>query len=122
MRDARCGAVFPVRTSDDRCSTDTHALIWYLEDSSYLDPAARETFDTCDRSEIVVYVPTICRDELVYSTEKGRISQDLKTQFDTELKASSRGLVLVSLTPSLTCRDPRCPTCRIASSPRRLCT
>ena len=37
---------------------DTHSLIWYLENSSRLGPAASEVFDACDRGEIVVYVPT----------------------------------------------------------------
>jgi PIN domain nuclease of toxin-antitoxin system len=80
---------------------DTHALIWYLEDSPHLGTAARETFDACDRGETVVYVPTICLVELVYLQEKGRISPDLKTRFDIELKAGSSGLVLVSLTPEV---------------------
>ena len=40
--------------------TDTHGLIWYLEDSPRLSAAARDAFDRCDRGEKLVYVPTIC--------------------------------------------------------------
>ncbi|MEH1997637.1 hypothetical protein [Nostoc sp.] len=29
--------------------TDTHALIWYLEDSSRLSPAANQAFEECER-------------------------------------------------------------------------
>ena len=29
--------------------TDTHALIWYLEDSPRLSSAANQTFEQCDR-------------------------------------------------------------------------
>ena len=39
--------------------TDTHSLIWYLEDDPRLSPAARNAFDTCDRGESTIYVPTI---------------------------------------------------------------
>ena len=35
--------------------TDTHALIWYLEDSPRLSSAANQTFEQCDRGEIVIY-------------------------------------------------------------------
>ena len=40
--------------------TDTHALIWYLEDNPKLSDAANEVFEQCDRGEIVIYIPTIC--------------------------------------------------------------
>ena len=40
--------------------TDTHALIWYLEDSLRLSAAANDVFERCDRGEIVIYIPTIC--------------------------------------------------------------
>jgi PIN domain nuclease of toxin-antitoxin system len=99
---------------------DTHALIWYLEDSPHLSAAAKETFDACDRGEIVVYVPTICLVELVYLQEKGRISPDLKTQFDTELKAGSSGLVLVSLTPEVADAVARVPRSEVPDMPDRI--
>jgi len=40
--------------------TDTHSLIWYLEDSPRLGQAAGEFFDACARGENTVFVPTIC--------------------------------------------------------------
>ncbi len=33
--------------------TDTHALIWYLEDNPKLSNAANDVFEQCDRGEIV---------------------------------------------------------------------
>ena len=99
---------------------DTHALIWYLEDSPHLGTAARKTFDACDRGEIVVYVPTICLVELVYLQEKGRISPDLKTRFDTELKAGSSGLVLVDLTSEVADAVARVPRSEVPDMPDRI--
>ena len=76
---------------------DTHALIWYLENSPRLGSQARAAFDACDRGEIRIYVPTICLVEIVYLMEKGRVSPDMKSMLDEELKSAESGLVLVDL-------------------------
>lgn len=78
--------------------TDTHALIWYLEDSSRLSSAANQAFDRCDKGEIVVYIPTICIVEIVYLQERGRISADMKAQLEAGLMAGTSGMVLANLT------------------------
>jgi PIN domain nuclease of toxin-antitoxin system len=57
--------------------TDTHGLIWYLENSPRLGSSASKTFDACDRGEAIIYVPTICLVEIIYLQEKGRIPTDL---------------------------------------------
>ena len=72
--------------------TDTHGLIWHLEDSPRLGTAARDAFDACDRGQIAVYVPTICLVEIIYLQEKGRIPAALKAQLDAE----HLGLPLIS--------------------------
>ncbi|WP_228014505.1 hypothetical protein [Fortiea sp. LEGE XX443] len=69
--------------------TDTHALIWYLEDSPNLSTAANQAFERCDRGEIVIYIPTICLVEIVYLQENGRISAQMKTQLDAALIAEN---------------------------------
>ena len=78
--------------------TDTHGLIWYLEDDPRLGPEAEAAFDACDRGELNIHVPTICLIEIVYLQEKGRIPPDLKTRLDTELRANTSGLLLAPLT------------------------
>ena len=52
--------------------TDTHALLWYLEDSPRLGSAAKNAFGACERGESIVYIPTISLVEIVYLQEKGR--------------------------------------------------
>ncbi len=78
--------------------TDTHALIWYLEDSPRLSDAANNVFEQWDRGEIVIYIPTICLVEIVYLQERNRISADLRTRLDAELKTGRTGLILHDLT------------------------
>jgi PIN domain nuclease of toxin-antitoxin system len=78
--------------------TDTHALIWYLEDSPRLSQAANQVFDQLDRGEIFIYIPTICLVEIVYLQERGRIAPNLKAQLETELLTGNSNLILVDLT------------------------
>ena len=78
--------------------TDTHALIWYLEDSSRLSTAANEVFNKCEKGELSIYIPTICLIEIIYLQEKGHISSGMKTQLDNALKTGSSGLILGDLT------------------------
>lgn len=81
--------------------TDTHALIWYLEDSEKLGRRADAAFDACDRGESIIFVPTICLVELVYLKEKGRIPDRLKDALDVHLAAGQTGLFTVDLTPAV---------------------
>jgi len=81
--------------------TDTHSLIWYLEDDPQLGVNASRVFDDCDRGAAVIYIPTICLVEIVYLQEKGRISAGLKAQLDAELQANTTGLALVNLTEEI---------------------
>ena len=78
--------------------TDTHGLIWFLEDSPLLGSEAGKTFDACDKGEITIYVPTICLVEILYLQEKGRIPIDSRSQLEVALKTDPGNLVLVDLT------------------------
>jgi PIN domain nuclease of toxin-antitoxin system len=100
--------------------TDTHGLIWYLEDSPLLGPEAREAFHACDRGEIAVYIPTICLVEIVYLQDKGRIPAELKMQLDAELQAGTSGLVLVDLTAEVANAVARVPRSEVPDMPDRI--
>lgn len=100
--------------------TDTHALIWYLEDSPRLSAAANRVFDECDRGESVIYIPTVCLVEIVYLQERGRISPDLRTQLDAELQAGTSGLVLFDLTVEVVNALARIPPASVPDMPDRI--
>jgi PIN domain nuclease of toxin-antitoxin system len=100
--------------------TDTHALIWYLENSPRLSAIANQVIEACDRGEIVIYVPTICLVEIVYLQEKNRIAPDLKTRFDAELQAGTSGLVLASLTAEVVDFMAQVPRTSIPDMPDRI--
>jgi PIN domain nuclease of toxin-antitoxin system len=100
--------------------TDTHGLIWYLEDSPRLGSGARAAFDACDRGESVIYVPTICLVEITYLQEKGRIPADLKAQLDAALEAGTTGLILASLTADVAQAVARVPRSEVPDMPDRI--
>jgi len=77
--------------------TDTHGLIWYLEDSPRLGSEASAAFDACDQGRSRIYVPTICMVEIIYLQEKGRIPADLAIKLRDELNNGRSCLTVVDL-------------------------
>lgn len=100
--------------------TDTHGLIWYLEDSPRLGPAARDAFDACDHGEIVIFVPTICLVEIIYLQEKRRVPAELRAQLDAELQAGTSGLIMAALTPEVANAVARVPRSEVPDMPDRI--
>lgn len=60
----------------NRYVTDTHALIWHLYDSPKLPPTVRAIFARADAGEDEIIIPSITLVEIIYLTEKRRISTD----------------------------------------------
>ncbi len=52
--------------------TDTHALLWYLSNSSKLSADALAAFEKAEQNGFSIYVPAIILIELRYLVEKGR--------------------------------------------------
>ena len=100
--------------------TDTHALIWYLEDSPRLSVAANQLFNRCDRGEIIIYIPTICLVEIIYLQEKGRIPSQLKTQLDRELMLGNTGMIVYELNTGVVEALATIPRDRIPDLPDRI--
>jgi PIN domain nuclease of toxin-antitoxin system len=100
--------------------TDTHGLIWYLENDPRLGADASRIYDECDRGLAIVYVPTICLVEMVYLQEKGRIPAHLLAAFETRLKAGATGLALADLTQSVVAALATLPRTEVPDMPDRI--
>lgn len=100
--------------------TDTHGLIWYLEDSPRLSPAAREVFASCDRGSALIFVPTICLVEIVYLEEKGRIASTLRAQLAAHLQEGTSGLLWAPLTHEVAEALARVPRADVPDMPDRI--
>lgn len=100
--------------------TDTHALIWYLEDSQRLSFEARKIFNDCDDGKIVIYIPTICLIEIVYLQEKGRIPDDLRNKLEIELYSDTTNFILADLTIDIVNAVSQIPRSAVPDMPDRI--
>ena len=76
---------------------DTHALFWYLINSSSLGPDARLAFDEADAGQAVIYIPAVVVAELYYLNEKKGHPLDFRVRF--ERLAQSKQFVLLAFYP-----------------------
>ena len=53
---------------------DTHAIIWYLEDSAELSARARSTIEGAIQGGRSVYISAISLVETIYLSERGRLT------------------------------------------------
>ena len=100
--------------------TDTHGLIWYLEDSPRLGKAASAAFDACDRGDCIIYVPVICLVEITYLHEKGRIPLLLIQNLNHILRTDETGLVPMPLTTEVVTLLPDIPRSIVPDMPDRI--
>ncbi|MCP4111566.1 MAG: type II toxin-antitoxin system VapC family toxin [Desulfobacteraceae bacterium] len=61
----------------NRYVTDTHAIIWHLQDHPNLSAGVRQIFSQADEGTATVLIPSIVLVEMVYLAEKTRIPEDL---------------------------------------------
>ena len=100
--------------------TDTHGLIWYLEDSPLLGAQASSMFDASERGESTIFVPTICLVEMLYLEEKGRIPTPLRIQLEEVLSARDCNLILIDLTSAIVHKMADVPRASIPDMPDRI--
>lgn len=58
--------------------TDTHALVWWFIDSPKISPKAASIFESCEKGEGLIFIPSIVIAEALVIFEKKRISFDFK--------------------------------------------
>jgi len=82
--------------------SDTHSLLWYLNDSSKLSPDALAAFEEAEQNGLPVYVPAIILVEVRYLVEKGRDIFESDFQLIvSELNSSSSALTFAPLNQSI---------------------
>lgn len=77
---------------------DTHTIIWYLRNSPKLSAVAGERIDQTIRSGDFAYIATISLVELIYLSEKGKVTDsEFSALIDLASDASS-GILTMPLT------------------------
>lgn len=76
---------------------DTHALVWYLSDSSQLSARALTALNQAALMNGSIYLASITMVELAYLVERRRLAESNLLALDALLNAGSGALSLVSL-------------------------
>lgn len=58
------------------CVTDTHSIVWYMTEDPNLSIKAKRAFEKADNGEDHLFIPCIVFFELLYLTEKRRLTID----------------------------------------------
>jgi len=100
--------------------TDTHALIWYLENNPRLSPAASQYFTDCEQDGGQIHIPSICIVEMVYLGEKGRISTAILNRLLLEINNPVTILKVVDLDLPIAMELATIPRTTIPDMPDRI--
>lgn len=76
---------------------DTHAAVWYLQNSNRLSPAAQKAMDDAGSAGDAVYVCSISLVEIAYLVEKGRLPAVVIERLTTALSDPDAGITIAPL-------------------------
>jgi PIN domain nuclease of toxin-antitoxin system len=101
--------------------TDTHALLWYLNNSSKLSRDAFHALENAEQEGLAIYVPAIVLVELRYLVEKGRdISESDFEMIVANLTSPSSAPTFAPLTQSIAENLRHIPRSVVPDMPDRL--
>jgi PIN domain nuclease of toxin-antitoxin system len=100
--------------------TDTHALIWYLNDDPRLSPAAAQYFDECETDGGTIRVPSICVVELQYLAEKNRVEWKAVESLFASLASAETVLEVAALDLGVARRIRQVPREHVPDMPDRI--
>lgn len=76
---------------------DTHAAVWYFQNSNRLSPAAQKAMDDTVSAGDAVYVCSISLVEIVYLVEKGRLPAVVIERLTAALSDPEAGITIAPL-------------------------
>ncbi len=76
--------------------TDTHALLWYLNNHPKLSTVARQAMEAAEAAGDPIYVPSIVVVELRYLVEKGTITE---ADYQTVIAALKDSMTTLTIAP-----------------------
>jgi len=100
--------------------TDTHALIWYLQDDARLSSEASAHFDGCEHDGGRIRIASISLVEVIYLSEKGRIPAETLASLLSELRTPDTILEVVGLDLAVVLQIPNVPRSVVPDMPDRI--
>ena len=99
---------------------DTQIIIWYLENSIRLSPAANKTLDDTIENGGSLIISTISIVEIIYLIEKGRIVPDVLSLVNYELRLRSSSFASQDLTKEISNALSHIPRSTVRDMPDRI--
>jgi PIN domain nuclease of toxin-antitoxin system len=84
--------------------TDTHALIWLMNEPERLGVRAQAAFDAVDRGKALLIVPAIVVAEIIFTAARGRVTIDVSKTMAYLTQHPAIELVDLSIAVVLTMR------------------
>jgi PIN domain nuclease of toxin-antitoxin system len=100
--------------------TDTHPLIWALSGDPQLSAPAQAAFAEADAGEAIIIIPPIVAVEMIYLSEKGRISAQLVDDLLAKVSQPGRSYRLSELDTSVITAVRQIPRHLIPEMPDRI--
>ena len=104
----------------DGVATDTHCLVWYLEESNLLSATALARLRSAVSAGAPIFVPTICIVEIIYLTEKKRITAVARARLFHHFDEPACDLKLAPLDRQVAEMVERVPRNQIPDMPDRI--
>lgn len=79
---------------------DTHAAVWYLQNSKRLSPAAQRAMDNAADAGDLIYVCSISLVEIVYLVEKGKLHAVVIDRLTAALSDTDAAFAIAALDES----------------------
>jgi PIN domain nuclease of toxin-antitoxin system len=99
---------------------DTHTSIWYLRNSPKLSAVAGERIDQTIRSGDFAYIATISLVELIYLSEKGKVTDSEFAGLIDPASDASSGILAMPLTTEIAIALRQIPRLTVPELPDRI--
>jgi PIN domain nuclease of toxin-antitoxin system len=99
---------------------DTHAVIWYLENSPDLSTLARTRIEDAVHSGDDIYVSAISLIETVYLVEKGRLTSTALERLQLALKEPDSGMIVAPVDAAVAASLQEIPRDIVPDMPDRI--
>jgi len=99
---------------------DTHAVLWYLENSQELSSAARTKIEDTIAAGLCVYISAISLIETIYLSERGRLTLTALQRLQSALEQPASGMLVAAIDLEVAAALQKIPRDLVPDMPDRI--
>lgn len=99
---------------------DTHAILWYLEDSRELSMHARETIEAAVAQGSGVHISAISLIEIIYLAERRKLPEEALTRFRNAISDPNSGFSIAPVNAAIANQIEKVPRNIVSDMPDRI--